>query len=273
LKCVTATGAFSDSLNVVAYVVDGGNLAVYVNGRLAASGSYTRRVDSYVLRFGERRDGTPYPFYVHAAYVYTRPLTADEVQAFNLYSPPRSGLAAWYLAEPQFFGLGRWFDASGNGRHASPVGNLRIVQVAWPRGSADTNQPAQAYTAPLSGPPTSAVAQLIAAVYVETNSDVAVNTWVPVSNGFDYKTGGYGRGVVPVFGYVGDMVVATAKVDLAVYGRYAFLVRRDNVHVYSFATELSGSRLDVPIKVPYPGVLHGRRFLQRHQDTLRRVLA
>jgi hypothetical protein len=76
---------------------------------------------------------------------------------------------------------------------------------------------------------------------------------VPYRSGLEYKTGGYGRSVVPIFGYVGDMVTATAKVDLAVYGRYAFLVRRDDVHVYSFATELSGSRLDVPIKVPYPG--------------------
>jgi len=251
--CVSAAGAFSDSFNVVAYVVDSGNLAVYVNGRLAASDSFTRLVDRYILRFGERRSGTPYPFYVHAAYVYTRPLTAVEVQAFNLYSPPRSGLAAWYLAEPQFYGLGKWFDASGNGRHAASVGNLRIVPVTWPRGSADTNQPAQAFMGPLSGPPTSAVAQLIAAVYVETDGDVVVSTWVPAGGDFDYKTGGYGRGTVPVFGYMGNMIVAAAKVDLAVYGRYAFLVRRDNVHVYSFATELSGSRLDVPIKVPYPG--------------------
>jgi len=253
LKCVTAANVFSDSFNVVAYVVDGGNLAVYVNGRLAASGSYTRRVDSYILRFGERGSDTAYPFYVHAAYVYTRPLTADEIQTFNLYSPPRNGLAAWYLAEPQFYGLGRWFDASGNGRHASPVGNVRIVPVTWPRGFPDLNQPAQAFMGPLSGPPTSTVAQAVAAVYVETDGDVVVSTWVPAGGDFDYKTGGYGRGTVPVFGYMGNMIVAAAKVDLAVYGRYAFLVKRDNVHVYSFATELGGSRLDVPIKVPYPG--------------------
>jgi hypothetical protein len=253
LRCVTATGAFSDSFNVVAYVVDGGNLAVYVNGRLAASGSYSRRVDAYVLRFGERNTGTAYPFYVHAAYVYTRPLTYDEIQGFNIDSPPRDGLVAWYAAEPQFFGLGRWFDASGNARHATPVGNVRLVAVAWPRGAADISQPAQAYVGPLPGPPTASVAQLIAAVYVETDGDVAANTWVPYSGGFEHKTGGYGRGVVPIFGYVGDMVAAAAKVDLAVYGRYAFLVRRGDVHVYSFATELGGSRLDIPIKVPYPG--------------------
>jgi hypothetical protein len=253
LRCVTASNAFSDMFNVVAYVVDGGNLAIYVNGRLAASGSYTRRVDQYVLRFGERNTGTAYPFYLHAAYVYTRPLTRDEIEGFRLESPLRDGLAAWYIASPQYFGLGRWFDVSGNGRHATPVGNVRLVQVAWPRGVADTRQPAQWHVGPLPGPPTSTVAQAVAAIYVETEDNIAVNTWVPYSGGFEYKTGGYGKGVVPVFGYTGDMVSAVAKVDLAVYGRYAFLVRRDDVHVYSFATELSGSRLDVPIRVPWPG--------------------
>jgi hypothetical protein len=115
-----------------------------------------------------------------------------------------------------------------------------------------TNSP-QWHVGPLPSPPATTVTQAVAAVYVETDGDVVATTWVPTSGGFDYKTGGYGRGVVPIIGYMGDMIVATAKVDLAVYGRYAFLVRRDNVHVYSFATELGGSRLDVPIKAPYPG--------------------
>jgi hypothetical protein len=253
LRCVHAQNAFSDSFNVATYVVDGGRLEIYVNGRLAASGSFSRRVDQYVLRFGERDTGIAYPFYVHAAYVYNRSLSYDEIASFRPESPPRQGLIAWYVAEPQFFASGRWFDASGNGRHATVADNVRLVQVAWPYGAVRAGQPAQAHVGPLPGPPTSGVAQAVAAVYVETDGDVAVSTWVPYRDGFEHKTGGYGRGVIPVFGYVGDMVTAAAKVDLAVYGKYAFLVRRGDVHVYSFATELSGSRLDVPIRVPYPG--------------------
>ena len=110
----------------------------------------------------------------------------------------------------------------------------------------------QWYVGPLSSPPSS-VEQAIAAVYVETDGDAVAYTWLSSASNFDYKTSGYGRGVIPIFVYTSNLLSATAKVDLAVYGRYAFLVRRDDVHVYSFATELGGSRLDVPIKVPYSG--------------------
>jgi hypothetical protein len=111
----------------------------------------------------------------------------------------------------------------------------------------------QSYIGPLPSLPSTSVTQLIAAVYVESSNDVVVYTWLPSGSTFDYKTSGYGRGVIPIFVYTGGMISATARVDLATYGRYVFLVKRDTDHVYSFATELSGSRLDVPIKAPYPG--------------------
>ena len=253
-RCIHADGVFSDVFNVVAYVASYSHEAIYVNGRLVASAYFSRAVADYILRFGELYSGL-YPFYVHAVYVYSRVLTDAEIQNFRLDSPPRDGLYAWYYADPQYFSY-RWFDVSGNGRDARIIntfGYMRLDAVAWPHGVKDPYSPAYAYVGPLSSPPNTSVVQAVAAVYVESDKDVAVNTWLPYGTSFDYKTGGYGRGVIPLSGYVGDMLVAMAKVDVAAYGRYAFLVKRDNVHVYSFATELSGTKLDIPIKVPYPG--------------------
>jgi hypothetical protein len=254
-RCLTTGTIFGTTFNVVAYVVDSGSIKVYVNGGLAYSASYGRRVDSYVLRFGEPSSSTPCTFYLYAAYVYTRPLSDQELRGFNLESPPRDGLVAWYIGEPQFYAQGRWLDLSGNNKHATVTGSISPDQVLWPQATHDSREyPAKWLIGmPPSGPPASSVVQAISAIYVETQNSVAVSTWLPSGNGYDYKTGGYGSGVVPVLGYIGDMIAATMKVDLAIYGKYTFLVKQNDTHVYSFSTELSGSKLDIPLKAPYPG--------------------
>jgi hypothetical protein len=254
-QCLNTGSIFGTTFNTVVYVVSGGAIKVYVNGKQAYSASYSRRVDKYILRFGEPASSSPCTFYLYAAYVYTRVLTDQEIQSFSLESPPKSGLVAWYIGEPQFFTQGKWIDISGNNMHAAVTGSVTVDKVLWPQAVHDSRDyPAKWYIGMLpSGPPTSSVVQAISAIYVETTDNVTVTTWVPSGGSYDYKTGGYGGGVIPVLGYTGDMLTATAKVDLAVYGRYAFVIQQNGTHVYAFSTELSGSKLDIPIKVPYSG--------------------
>ena len=131
------------TLNHYTAVVDGTVLSMYLNGVLGVQGSDMPTSGENTANLIIGRFKTPSGWtrgYIHAVYIYSRPLTAEEVSWNYKYpdNPVKNGLVLWLQADPNNIkdvdgdGVLEWVDLSGFGNHGKMYGATLVGVVKSP---------------------------------------------------------------------------------------------------------------------------------------------